>query len=149
MERQERRLRVAVGLRSIEARVLVLYVRRRGQCGGMFLLLCVLIGRLPGPGVSPPAPLAGAAEGGSGSPKILKINLEGVCVGVCWHAHILHIQCFLLAEVAVFERIFSNTCKHYLFDVNKNAKTELSRQLMILVISIYWQPLVITVVNGM
>lgn len=106
MERQERRLRVAVGVRSIEARVLVIYVRRRGQCGGKCLLLCVLIGRLPDPGVSPPAPLAGAAVGGSSSPKILKNQPRGCvcrCVLTCAHFTYPVRSVSKMDEVGVFE----------------------------------------------
>ncbi len=50
----------------------------------MFLVLCVLIGKLPDPGVSTPAPLSVAAEGVS-FPKIQneRGGYESKCVCVC------------------------------------------------------------------
>lgn len=50
----------------------------------MFLVLCVLIGRLPDPGVSTPAPLSVAAVGVS-FPKIQNEprGYESVCLCAC------------------------------------------------------------------
>lgn len=81
MEQQEGQLREA-GSERVFVEVNVCW---RGQCGGMFLVLCVLIGRLPDPGVSTPAHLSVAAVGVS----FIKIQNEprgysgSVCVHVC------------------------------------------------------------------
>ncbi len=73
MEQQEERLG--------ESRC-VIHVCRRGQCGGMFLVLCLLIGRFPDPGVSTPAPLSVAAVGVS-FPKIQNEPRGYGSVSVC------------------------------------------------------------------
>lgn len=83
MEQQEGQLREA-GSERVFVEVNVCW---RGQCGGMFLVLCVLIGRLPDPGVSTPAHLSVAAVGVS----FIKIQNEPrgysrsvwVCVCMC------------------------------------------------------------------
>lgn len=79
MEQQEGQL-IEAGSERVFVEVNVCW---RGQCGGMFLVLCVLIGRLPDPGVSTPAHLSVAAVGVS----FIKIQNEprgysgSVCVG--------------------------------------------------------------------
>lgn len=81
MEQQEGQL-IEAGSERVFVEVNVCW---RGQCGGMFLVLCVLIGRLPDPGVSTPAHLSVAAVGVS----FIKIQNEprgysgSVCVHVC------------------------------------------------------------------
>lgn len=62
MEQQEGQLR-ETGSRCVSSQVNVMRVCWRGQCAGMFLVLCILIGRLPDPGVSTPAHISVVAVG--------------------------------------------------------------------------------------